>query len=193
MHEVKAHRLAADRLFVVRRREKVAVSSWVRFRMRYPAERLLPSGTDVLTWEQVKAIIELPSTVPTKDKDAEVIDCDVVTKDEVEINLKPKVISPASFTSVFESMTAFISNWEDEKIRTLDKQNTAGPGYFWWDPTPSQHLHSLQLAACVFTCEDKYCIHRVYEHYQNGAYPTSKSWNCLGNCRVESFACSVVS
>ncbi|KAJ6575478.1 hypothetical protein B0H19DRAFT_987683 [Mycena capillaripes] len=173
MHEVKAHRLAADRLRVVRQREKVAVSSWVQFRLRYPAERLLPSGTDILSWEKVKAIIELPSCVPTKYKDdsvlPEVLALDAATGDDEKMDIK--IISPASFIRVFESMTAFISKWEQERTKALGEETPVGPQYFQWRRSPSEHMKALQLAACVFTCEDKFSIHRAYHHYQCGAYP----------------------
>ncbi|KAJ7754984.1 hypothetical protein DFH07DRAFT_496519 [Mycena maculata] len=185
MHEVRAHKTAADRLRVVRDREKVAISSWVQFRLRYPAEKLLPSGTDILSWQKIKAIIELPSSVPTKAQD-DVATPPTASPDEEDgefdefgffrIMPKPTIIttiSPASFTRVFESMSGFISQWEDKRIRQLGASSMVGTELqdilFSFAPA-STHLKELQLAACVFTCEDKSCLHRWMNNY-DGFYP----------------------
>ncbi|KAJ6458962.1 hypothetical protein DFH09DRAFT_1500942 [Mycena vulgaris] len=117
MHEVKAHRLAADRLCIVREREKLAVSSWIQFRLGFSAERLLPSGADILSWNKVKAIIELPSCVPTKCRDPEA--AAPGSKGDGAEDENPQFISPASFTRVFRSMSSFISQWEAKKISVL--------------------------------------------------------------------------
>ncbi|KAJ6502632.1 hypothetical protein DFH09DRAFT_1001170 [Mycena vulgaris] len=146
MYEVKAHRLAADRLCIVREREKLAVSSWIQFRLGFSAERLLPSGADILSWNKVKAIIELPSC-------------------------NPQFISPASFTRVFRSMSGFISQWEAKKISALRRLTNVDEDMpFSFLPT-STHLSTLRLAACVFSCEDKPNIHSWIDQYQNGFYP----------------------
>jgi hypothetical protein len=189
MHEVQAHRLAAERLRIIRRREQIAVAAWVKFRLGYPAERLLPSGADILTWDKVKAIIELPSSVPTKEKDEivapEVETPKIITEDaeedtddemwwwnppktspEIEIT----VISPATFTHVFSSMSAFISEWEDANIRKLGGLSSVGPMLISFYPV-SVHLSTLRLAASVFACEDSSCIHHWIDHYQNSVYP----------------------
>ncbi|KAJ7651573.1 hypothetical protein DFH06DRAFT_1207421 [Mycena polygramma] len=177
MQGVKAHRLAADRLDVVRHREKVAVSAWVQFRLQYPAERLLPSGIDILTWKEVKAIIELPSEVPTKEKDDAILTRDVQssTGDATKKEPKPMVISPDSFTQIFESMTAFMSKWEDEKIHELGRLSPVGPRYFMWHHKTSDDMDRLRLATCIFSCEDlgkgPLSIHGSYKHFQDGQYP----------------------
>ncbi|KAJ7155902.1 hypothetical protein C8R43DRAFT_998367 [Mycena crocata] len=178
MNEVRGHRLAADRLRLVRRREQVAVSSWVKFRLRYDAERLLPSGTDILSWAKVKAIIELPSSVQTQDEDPEEgsetegaltkakTNLNYDTEDDIEeksiskINSKPMIISPASFTRVFESMSFIISHWENAKIRELARLSGGGSLLFSFSSV-SVHLSVLQLATCVFTCKDKLGIHHT--------------------------------
>ncbi|KAJ7492275.1 hypothetical protein FB451DRAFT_1078197 [Mycena latifolia] len=181
MHMVEAHRLAADRLRIVRQREQMAVSSWVQFRLGYSAERLLPSGTDILSWDKVKAIIELPSSVPVKLRDPEAVETKVMgPADEAadderhetpQTSLNPTIISPASFTRVFSSMSGFISQWEAKKIRELCRRNLVGAEIpFSFSPT-ARDLIALRLAACVFTCEDECLIHSRIEHYQNNFYP----------------------
>ncbi|KAJ6501134.1 hypothetical protein C8R47DRAFT_1040061 [Mycena vitilis] len=92
MSTVRAHRIAAHRLGIIQLRESVAVSSWAHFRLQYSAEMLLPSGIDILSWEKVKAIIHLPSKIPTCRQDA------VLASD---------------------SMAGFISAWEGERTREL--------------------------------------------------------------------------
>ncbi|KAJ6520179.1 hypothetical protein C8R45DRAFT_954166 [Mycena sanguinolenta] len=173
MEKVKAHRLAAERLAIVRKREKIAISAWVRFRMQFPAERLMPSGTEMLSWAQVKAIIELPSSVAAKEKD------ESLTKDdqaacpdgEAETNPELTVISPALFTRVYESLDSKISRWEEGKIRELSDQAAIGPSSAWWRcRSPSDDMKTLQLAACVFSCEDKRSTHHAFPHYHN-VYP----------------------
>ncbi|KAJ7103187.1 hypothetical protein B0H15DRAFT_811322 [Mycena belliarum] len=180
MQQVKAHRVAAERLRVVRQREKIAVSSWVQFRLAYSAERLLPSGTDILSWGTVKAIIDLPSSVQTVLHDPEPVETGVIagTLDEVESDKGrtetasvSTTISPASFTSVFSSMSGLIMRWEAKKLHELCRFNTLSAEIpFSCSPT-SRDLGALRLAACVFTCEDESKIHPWIEHYQNGVYP----------------------
>ncbi|KAJ7269374.1 hypothetical protein B0H12DRAFT_1095502 [Mycena haematopus] len=171
MQEVKTHRLAAERLRVVRIRERIAVSAWVRFRMNYPAEKLLPSGTDILSWPQVKQIIELPSSVVAKEKDDPLTNGIGVARPgaEAETDSKAVVISPASFTRVFKSLSRAISKWEEEKIQELGEQVPIGPSSGWYSSV-SDDMKSLRLAACVFTCEDKPSIHHAFPHYHN-VYP----------------------
>ncbi|KAJ7897237.1 hypothetical protein B0H14DRAFT_2332732 [Mycena olivaceomarginata] len=171
MGEVKAHYEAADRLAIVRKRERVAVSAWVQFRLRYPAEKLVPSGTDILSWKSVKAIIELPSTVPTREKDVGI--AATVKAEEAESKLAPTVIYPASFMRVFESMahTYLVSEWERKRLQKLSDQVPLGQTKYWYNSrSASEDTQALQLAACVFTCEDKYSIHRAYPHFHN-VYP----------------------
>jgi hypothetical protein len=128
----------------------------------------VPSGTDILSWKSVKAIIELPSTVPTREKDVA-----TVKAEEAESKLTPTVIYPASFMRVFESMahTYLVSEWERKRLRKLSDQVPLGQTKYWYNSrSASEDTRALQLAACVFTCEDKYSIHRAYPHFHN-VYP----------------------
>ncbi|KAJ7150392.1 hypothetical protein C8R46DRAFT_1124874 [Mycena filopes] len=163
MHQVRAHCLARDRLNIIRERERVAVSGWVQFRLRYPVEKLVPSGVDVLSWEKVQNIIQLPSDVPTKTKD----DPASTAQDGT-----PTLISPASFTRIFASMQSYIEKWGNDKMRTLTKQSPLRPRFTngLYSSFP-ERAKSLELAACVFSCEDPDFVHCRFEHYQEGAYP----------------------
>ncbi|KAJ7109851.1 hypothetical protein C8R44DRAFT_800734 [Mycena epipterygia] len=180
MQQVKAHSEVADRLDIVRQREKVAVSAWVQFRLRYPAERLLPSGTDIISWDSVKAIIELPSCIRTTHRDEAVGEA-LATKAIVALSeghsiehgnpmastsLQPTTISPASFTRVYESMTSAILAWEAKRTRELGWLAMRRAGLIFPN-SPAAHLSNLRLAACVFTCEDKLSIHQWIDHFEN--------------------------
>ncbi|KAJ6609339.1 hypothetical protein B0H10DRAFT_479554 [Mycena sp. CBHHK59/15] len=183
MNQVKAHMLAADRLAVIRQREKLAVLAWVQFRMRFPAEDLLPSAVDVLSWGTVRAIVTLPSDVPTKERDGDVdppsSELTKTAEDKeglriggAEDRIKPTVISPASFTQVFESLSTFISQWQAKKMQELCRIHPADLSLRFSVYHPLDQLRTLRLAVCVFTCEDRSSIHRGMEHYQAGQYPS---------------------
>ncbi|KAJ7657993.1 hypothetical protein B0H17DRAFT_1097587 [Mycena rosella] len=70
-------------------------------------------------------------------------------------------------------MTGFISQWEEQKIRSLASLNMVDERlvFSFSYASASSHLRGLRLAACVFTCEDLSHIHSSIEHYQNGSYP----------------------
>ncbi|KAJ7024421.1 hypothetical protein C8F04DRAFT_162777 [Mycena alexandri] len=169
MGQVRTHLHAADRLRIVRQREKVAVAAWVQFRLQYPAEKLVPSGTDILSWEKVKNIIDLPSDVPTKSKDGD------VSTAKANEDGTPTLISPASFTRIFESMKLHILKWGNDRLRDLAEESPVSPLFAGWTgavySSQSERMKSLELAACVFSCEDKSDVHCRFEHYQDGAYP----------------------
>ncbi|KAF7337550.1 F-box domain-containing protein [Mycena sanguinolenta] len=173
MEKVKAHRLAAERLALVRKREKIAVSAWIRFRTQFPTERLMPSGTEILSWDQIKDIIKLPSSVTTTERDESLTkDTEATGPDaEAESSPKPTVISPALFTRVFESLSCRISRWEEGHIEELTNQAAIGSSSTWWRyRSSSDNMETLQLAVCVFSCEDKHSTHHAFPHYHN-VYP----------------------
>ncbi|KAK7063921.1 F-box domain-containing protein [Favolaschia claudopus] len=173
MHKVKAHRLAAERLAVVRAREKIAISAWVQFRMRYAPEKLLPSGIEMLSWHKVKAILELPSSVPSSNKDRDAIatpSVDAIAENDTKTLLEPSSIYPSTFTRIFESMRAGLAEWEEEKITELGREAPIGRPLWFREPSSSEYLKNLQLAVCVFSCEDTLNIHQLYPHHNN-TYP----------------------
>ncbi|KAJ7610836.1 hypothetical protein FB45DRAFT_844247 [Roridomyces roridus] len=159
MNGVRDHMHAADRLDIVRQREEVAISAWVQFRMRFPAERLLPSGSDVLSWPEVKAITELHSCIPHRYKD----------DDFSRMHPGPAPIFPSSFTQIFEDMAGFLSRWEESRVHDLAVSNGVGSLLSIWGSSP-QDIKDLQLATCVFACEDPQNIHHRMSHY-DGFYP----------------------
>ncbi|CAK5264328.1 unnamed protein product [Mycena citricolor] len=171
MEKVRTHRLDAERLQVVRKREEMAVEAWAAFRSQSPAERLLPSGIEIISWPIVKDVLELPSSIPMQTDEI------VCREESSEIT----AITPGTFTRIFSSSSGLIDDWASDKLEKLNRLNVAVKYDFvrGYGRVLSTALDDLQLAISVFSCEDKCALHYFLPPYDAGAYPVMWYPECL--------------
>jgi hypothetical protein len=141
MGAVKAHRADRKRLQVISGRIALALRAWSAWRRDNFTTEFMPSPVDVLEWDRVKNLVNLPST---------------------------ENIHYLRFLNQFqEEALRFITKWRRSALlsvrslcpyRMLSRMPLA-PGF----------LEPLRLAICVFTCEGT--IHMQEPGYEPDRYP----------------------
>lgn len=142
MATVKADRLEHERLECLQRRRVLAVDVWNEYRRLNPTNDLMPGPLDIWLWEEMEYIIKLPTEV---------------------------TVDQATFAKVIPKLPRFVESWQHDRMFTLIHCNQIRlslPRQY------SDQLRQLQLAACVFTCEDSANLHMDKKGYDPQIYPS---------------------